>query len=124
MLWFSAHQKWEPTATKLMGTPQGAVQLTFKQQVERFGAIRFGLAANDSRLMNWSASCATAGIATNKRLELEARGRMKGANPGQWFATTSDILLSALHFQVWANGWCNATNPQDMAAAWTEVHAT
>ena len=123
MLWFSAHQKWEPTATKVMGTPQGVVQLTFKQQVERFGAIRFGLAANDSRLLDWSASCAAAGVPVDERNVLEARGRLKGANPAHWFATSATIPLSELYFQVWAGRWSDATSPQDMATAWTEARA-
>jgi hypothetical protein len=123
MLWFSANQKWEPTATKVMSTPQGVVPLTFKQQVEKFGAIRFGLATNDSRLMDWSASCAAAGMSNDERKVLEARGRLKGANPAHWFATAHAIPLAELHFQVWTGRWSDATSPQDMATAWTEARA-
>ena len=62
LLWFSAHQHWEPTATKLLMRRDGASRLmTFAEQLASFGCIRFRLAADDPRLMTWKAACAVAG---------------------------------------------------------------
>lgn len=122
MLWFSANQQWEPTATKMLQNNAGAtVSLTFKQQAERFGCIRFGLSATDPRLLNWKDACTVAGTPRATRRILENVGKKKGADPAHWFATTAIIPLTELHFQVWHEGWHDATSPQDMAAVWTET---
>ena len=70
MLWFSANQQWEPTATKLAANNPNGTNLfvmTFKQQAERFGCIRFGLAADDFCLLNWKDACAFAGTPRKNR---------------------------------------------------------
>jgi hypothetical protein len=121
MLWFSANQQWEPTATKMMRNSAGAlVFLTFKQQVQMFGCIRFGMAADDCRLLNWKAACNYAGTPRETRRGLERVGKKAGADTAHWFATAAIIPLTELHFQVWADGWRDATSPQDMAAVWAE----
>ena len=52
LLWFSTNQKWEATATKVVRTDTGALRfLTFKEQEQELGCIRFGLTADDSRLL-------------------------------------------------------------------------
>jgi len=122
MLWFSANQLWEPTATKMVVNHTGAlVSLTFKQQAERFGCIRFGLAADDPRLLNWKDACTAASTPLETRQVLEKVGKKKGGNPAHWFGTDATIPLTELHFQVWNEGWHDATSPQDMAEAWTKV---
>jgi hypothetical protein len=122
MLWFSANQQWEPTATKLYTSDSGVtVSLTFQQQADNFGCIRFGMAANDMRLLNWKAACTTAGTRRDTRRTLEKIGKKKGGDPSQWFATASAIPLSELHFQVWLNNaWNDATSPRDMAKVWEQ----
>lgn len=121
MLWFSANEQWEPTATKFIRNNAGAaVPMTFKQQVQMTGCIRFGMAADDCRLLNWKAACNYAGTPRHTRLELELVGIQAGADPAHWFATAETIPLKELHFQVWANGWHDATSPQDMATVWTD----
>lgn len=121
MLWFSANQKWEPTATKMILNKNGTtVQMTFKQQQQIWGCIRFGMAADDSRLLNWHAACAFAGTPRETRRTLERVGEKKRADPAHWFATAATIPLAELHFQVWVDGWRDATSPQDMAAVWVE----
>lgn len=52
LLWFSANQTWEPTATKSVQTRRGLMRLTFAQQVARSGCIRFGLPSDDCRLLD------------------------------------------------------------------------
>ena len=108
-LWFSRNQLWEPTAT----------ELTFQEQAERIGCIRFGIASTDPRLLNWKNACSAAGIPTGMRQELVRDGRKKGGYPSDWYAVASNIPLDELHFQVWLNGWTTSISPQGMAAVWT-----
>lgn len=112
MLWFSAHQQWEPTATKMvMGPNEMPVQLTFAQQVQVMGCVRFGLPAIDVRLLNWKNACAVAGTSRRLRQALEKYGRQQGANPLHWFATKESVLLSELRVQSWCNGWVDGCGP-------------
>jgi hypothetical protein len=122
MLWFSAHQVWEPTATKLLRAPDGKlIPMTFAQQAQSFGCIRFGLPAHDVRLLPWSDACFIAGTRARARRALERTGRLQHANPDQWFATIESLALSELHFQVWLDGWRDATSSEDMAATWQKT---
>lgn len=109
MLWFSAHQTWEPTATKMVRTrAQELVQLTFEQQAQTLGCIRFGLPAEDPRLLDWKAACDVAGTPRATRRALERAGRKQGADPAQWFATTSAVRLDELRLQAWGADWQDA----------------
>lgn len=122
MLWFSANQHWEPTATKLMKNGSGGIlQLTFAQQVKHAGCIRFGLAAEDPRLFNWKEACVIAGTKREMRRALEMAGKRQGANPAHWYATPAAVPLSELVFQVWDGKWQDATSPQDMATVWEDA---
>lgn len=121
LLWFSANQKWEPTATKMRRSENGeAIPLTFAEQAESFGCIRFGLPASDSRLLNWPDSCKAAGTPGNLKRGMENAGRRCGANPYHWFAVSSEIRLNELHFQVWIDGqWHPAPGAiEEYAEAW------
>ena len=120
MLWFSANQQWEPTATKMIHMQGKSVQLTFNQQVEKFGCVRFGLPGNDFRLLNWKNSCATAGTPRETRRTLEKVGKMRGGNPAHWFAVSSEIPLGDLLFQIWIDGqWHPAPGEiKEYADAW------
>ena len=114
MLWFSANQKWEPTATKMIRNGAGAIStMTFEQQVKLLGCIRFGLDANDYRLLNWKDACNFAGTPRESRRSLERVGKKSGADPAHWFAVASEISLSELHFQVWEGGWRDAESHQN-----------
>lgn len=122
MLWFSAHQEWEPTATKMVKTATGFRPLSFLQQVERFGCIRFGLVASDFRLNNWEEACALAGTPRAAVRALERAGKARGASPAQWFGSAVPIALDDLRFQVWVGQWLDAA-PMEMANAWTKMHS-
>jgi hypothetical protein len=127
MLWFSANQKWEPTATKMWRYDSGKVlRLTFKEQANHFGCIRFGLAAADQRLLNWGDACTVAGTPRGIRRTLQKVGKKRGGNPAHWFATPETIPLAELDFQVWgwSEGWCNTTGPKDMAEVWVKTRGT
>lgn len=108
LLWFSKNQTWEPTATKSLMTPSGVKRLTFKEQRELFGCIRFGLPRNDKRLIDWKRACKVASIGKKERLSLESAGRDQGANPSDWFATVEPIQLTELRFQVLTDSWHDA----------------
>ena len=118
MLWFSSQQQWEPTATKLVVDSARRVQrLTFQQQVELFGCVRFGLASDDSRILDWKAACALAGTPGKLKRKMEAYGQSVGANPAHWFATAVDVPLPGARFQVWLGQWHDA-DATEMAVVW------
>jgi len=122
MLWFSANQVWEPTATKNMWLKSGQLMpLTFEAKNAKFGCIRFGIAEADPRLQKWKQACATAGILRGMRCTLERVGKKMGANPEDWHATAVNVPLNELHFQVWSSGWKDESSAKDMADAWTQL---
>lgn len=125
MLWFSANQHCEPTAIKMVNKQGQLVQLTFEQQVEIFGFIRFGLPANDCRLLNWKDSCAAAGTPRETQRKLEKVGKRRGGNPFHWFAVSSEIRLGDLLFQIWIDGkWHPASGEiKEYADAWRNRNA-
>jgi hypothetical protein len=118
-LWFSANQNWEPTATKLLPDARGCmVQGTFDQQNELLGCIRFGIDANDPRLLKWKDACTASNTSRIVRKSLEKAGLKMGGNPTHWFATLASVPLSDLLLQVWVGHWAQATSIQDMVSAW------
>jgi hypothetical protein len=124
MLWFSAHPHWEPTATKNTVSKDGTLRrLSFDEQVQHGGCIRFALSAEDARLMNWEAACATAGTPRDMRRELERRGRSIGANHAHWFATAVPIALRELQLQVYVGFWGNAEATSEMAQVWARTRS-
>lgn len=123
MLWFSAHQQWEPTATKMVKTKTGFRPLTFRQQAEQFGCIRFGLSAWDLRLKSWREACVFAGTPRASVHALERAGKSRGGVPAQWYGSAVSIALDNLRFQVWMDEWLDAESPAEMAKAWTKSRA-
>lgn len=124
MLWFSANQVWEPTAAKRVSMVEGEPGrlLNFREQSDAIGCVRFGLLADDGRVMGWRLAADVAGFSPKERRALEAVGRQRGANPEHWCASASDVSLDELYFQVWfENEWCDTTGPADMAAKWTQA---
>jgi len=108
-LWFSAHQCWEPTATKAAISRAGKlIHLSLDEQLQHGGGIRFGLRRDDTRLLDWRAACKAIGTPARMRTALERTGRKQGGNPAHWFATTAAIPLSQLQLQVWRDGWNDA----------------
>ncbi len=123
MTWFSANQLWENTAAKVFMDSKGNVsRLTFSQQSDIFGCIRFGLSANDDRLLNWKDACAKAGTPRQTRRLMEKSGVKQGATSSHWYAIQGNVLLSDLSFQVWLNNsWYVSTEMKEMADVW-EAH--
>ncbi len=123
LVWFSANQRWEPTATKLCSEPGGLRQMSFKEMAERFGAVRFALPREDPRLMEWVRACRFAGMPDSERKRLEHRGRMLGANPSHWFAIAEEVPIDSLPFQVYLDRSWRRALPDEMARVWAE-HTT
>lgn len=121
MLWFSANQQWEPTATKVVQSHQGLIRLTSEEQATRFGCIRFGLPANDPRLLSWREACRVAQTSRQHRRGMERLGEKLGARSADWFAAASNVDLSELRFQVWLFKLCwQFAKPAEMAEVWKE----
>ena len=109
LLWFSKAQLWEKTATKMVHSAHGLRLLTFAEQLAEYGCVRFSLASDDSRLMNWVNACKFAGITSTARRKLEAVGKKRGGSPIDWFAISGNIQLTELNLQrydgsQWVNG--------------------
>lgn len=122
LLWFSANQVWEPTATKMIRAKDGTVsQLSFDEQLARLGCIRFGLGASDARLLNWKSACTAAGTPRDQRRALERSGRKRGADHAHWFAVAGPVVLGDLAFHVFAEKAWHAADPGEMAEVWTRV---
>lgn len=125
LLWFSSDQYWEPTATKILRTTDGRLlQLTFDQQAERFGCVRFGLPSGDIRLLNWSEACRASGASKIDKRALERTGAKRGGTHKNWSATLCAIPLSELRFEVWVDRWSPCDSPEDMAAVWVKTRTT
>lgn len=118
LLWFSANQRWEPTATKGWKQGGGIVHLTLPQQLERIGCCRFSLPAEDLRLMSWKAACRFAGTGYTSQRKMEAKGRKQGADPLQWFAIGEAVALSGLRFSVFDGRAWSAADISETANAW------
>ena len=120
LLWFSAHQTWEPTASKKMGTLAGQYELTFQEQLEMFGCVRFGLSKLDYRLMPWHVACKAGGIGEMTRRKLERVGIKRGGIPAHWFAVEGYMPLAGLSFEVFGDAAWHAAEPAEMAQVWIE----
>lgn len=123
MLWFSANQMWEPTATKiLIGRAGKITRMTQNEQHAVFGCIRFGLPIDDLRLMKWKDACTAAGTPREKRRALEKSGRKQNADPAHWFAASVDVAILGLRFQVLLDTWRDA-DPREMVEVWADREA-
>lgn len=121
LLWFSKNQEWEATATKRIETPHGVLQLTHEQHIELLGRARFGLPANDPRLLDFGGAMNAVGADRHGRMTAESLAQFNGGDTKQWFATTTPVPLGALTFQVWRSWgstprhWRHAGTPQEVA---------
>jgi hypothetical protein len=114
LLWFSLRQDYEPTAVKL---GFGGRAMTFEEQRAIAGCIRFGMRANDGRLMRWRRACVWAGIPKSEREAMERAGRRMGADPSHWLGCASSVDVPELRFQVLLDEWTDAS-ADARAAEW------
>lgn len=121
LLWFSKNQSWEPTATKLLSDSRGRLmQMSFVRQSQLFGCIRFGIAANDDRLLDWEAACSTRDLSAKHKTSLEAAGKAVGGKPQDWFGSRAAIPLQELDLHVWVGRWSPAESATEMARFWQD----
>ena len=119
LLWFSANQHWEPTATKMLLLSDGTRRsMSFQEQKIQFGCVRFGLSAHDTRLMNWKASCVVASIGRDERRALERSGKKRGADPAHWFAVVDPLPVSELILEVFGDEAWHFADAEEMAQVW------
>ena len=119
LLWFSADQKWEATATKMYGQHGGVIRnLSFEEQLNKFGCCRFSLHADDPRLLPWKRACTAARIPKRTKLALEAAGRRQGGDPRDWFALSEQLPIEGLPFDNYMDGVWQASNPAVVAERW------
>jgi hypothetical protein len=123
LLWFSANQQWEPTAGKTWKA-EGILMMTFRQQLQRAGCIRFGLPAADMRLLCWKDACAVAGIPREARRNLERSGKKRGAEPSHWFAIAQPMPLTELDLEVFGEEAWQPADPSEMAEVWTKCRSS
>ena len=104
-LWLSLNRRWEPTASKIvvdLATWQ-PFHLSFKQQSESMGCIRFVLPFSPENLCNWSKYSQESGTSENMIVEMERVGRELGANPNHWYTSFSNIPLKEIcDIQMWS----------------------
>jgi hypothetical protein len=120
LLWFSSNPVWEPTANKSIMVNGTSHEMTFEQQQQTIGCIRFRLPASDRRLMGWEAACSFAGIPPRERQALEIAGQQRGASHEHWFAVAEPVPLHEVQLEVLLDQW-HRGNPAEMARAWSEV---
>ena len=91
-LWFTASQKWEPTANKMWQNPDGQTILLTKEQTEELGSglYRFGVYLGPS-FLHWKNLKAK--INKDVYKHLEGKGLAQGANPNLWYASTKPIPI-------------------------------
>lgn len=89
--WFSAHQTFEPTATKI--APNGERLATWAEMLAE-DLWRFGI--SPTKLLPWKDLIVAANIPASKVIELEQDGLSRGANPLDWFGITRPIQLHEL----------------------------
>lgn len=116
LLWFSANQYWESTATKLLINARGELRrLSFPEMQVRFGCVRFALGADDPRLLDWQDACRYAGTPRTTQRSLEEAGRRMGGNPTHWLAVTAPLSVAGLPFQVLVDNSWGVADPAEMA---------
>ncbi|MBI5277358.1 MAG: hypothetical protein HY854_12950 [Burkholderiales bacterium] len=108
VLWFSSNPVWENTANKLFRNADGSVhRMSFCEQRESFGCVRFRLPGDDERLLSFRAAMARANARRHDVRTLEVIGMLQGATPGQWFGTLDAVDLADVEVEAFApaSGW-------------------
>jgi hypothetical protein len=119
MLWFSARQDWEPSASAQVVDGGQPRTLSLQEHRQRFGCVRFGLPSGDPRLSPWAQACRAAGMGLTRRRKLEEWSRRIGANTGDWFGTADALPLVGVRFQVLLDDWGEG-DMSALARLWTE----
>ncbi|WP_354678430.1 hypothetical protein [Cupriavidus plantarum] len=109
ILWFSRNQQWDPSASKDDKLRADARGLTRAALHARFGLYRFGLRADDWRLLPWPTVTRVADIDVPDAMTMVASGLRCGAAPTDWIGTLTEVPVSELVFEAWnGRGWIAA----------------
>ncbi|MGO4281028.1 hypothetical protein SAMN05216321_10996 [Cupriavidus sp. OV038] len=116
ILWFSRNQQWDPSATQDDGLSEARHALSRAALHARFGLYRFGIAANDSRLLPWPTVTRVADIEVPDAMAMVAAGLRCGAAPTDWIGTLTEIPLSELRFEAWTGREWTTADLNELAA--------
>ncbi|CAG9171553.1 hypothetical protein [Cupriavidus pampae] len=109
ILWFSRNQQWDPSASKDDKLRADARGLTRAALHARFGLYRFGLRADDRRLLPWPTVTRVADIDVPDAMTMVASGLRCGAAPTDWIGSLTDVPVDELVFEAWnGRGWIAA----------------
>ncbi|MGO4304502.1 hypothetical protein [Cupriavidus sp. RAF12] len=116
ILWFSRNQQWDPSASKDDCLSEARHTLSRSGLHARFGLYRFGLSANDIRLLPWPTITRVADIDVPEAMTMVASGLRCGAAPTDWLGTMSGIPLADLRFEAWTGTEWRTADLNDVAA--------
>lgn len=102
--WVSTNPEWENTATKTVASFFGKPrQLTFEEQLKEIGCARIEVKGVD--LMTWAKLKHKAKMDLRAASAFEFTGKMKGANPNEWYGSLSPIKIDKWkRIEVYKNG--------------------
>lgn len=112
ILWFSANEYWEPTASpgrfspgRELGQPYSREQPLSVREVAELcdGLVRFG--CRTTRLLTGEALRRKARMDRKLWDSLAAAGREQGADPTDWWGTTRPIAIGDLTVEVMSSAW-------------------
>lgn len=106
-LWLSIHPLWEYTATKMKKDANvNILPLTFSEQHEVFGCVRFVLPFESQNLLSWDAYKKAVRNTERPMLEaMERKGISLGAQPRDWYASLKNISVDKIiSCQIWDGG--------------------
>ena len=102
ILWFSANEYWEPTASP--GRVSAGQPLSARETAELCGGlVRFG--CRTTRLLTGEALRRKARMDRKLWDSLVAVGREQGADPTDWWGTTRPIAIGDLTVEVMNSAW-------------------
>ena len=103
-LWLIKNPIWENTASKCVRSEDTdeIVTLSFEQQHDLLGCIRFVLPFNKESLCSWAKYKYASNTPPQLHNSMTKYGFSLGANPNEWFASFRDIPLSeVIRVEVW-----------------------
>lgn len=99
--WFSANPFWEPTASKIMGTPMGQRQMNMEEQHRYFGCARISI-NYEKDLITWAKYRHVSGLPIEGLNIMEYEGEKKGAKRDDWFASFTGVKRDKwIDIEVW-----------------------
>ena len=100
-VWLSTNEVWEHTASNMASVNGLPVQLTKQQQYERFGLARIEV-LKLAGLISWEEFGIMSGVSKLSYDFMENLGRLKGAEPEEWWAYFQVIPADAwLRIEIW-----------------------